>query len=206
MAGKGSARATPRSETKKVTVRQDIELRLAKAMAHPVRVKVLELMNEQPIAPVEASAKIGTQLSNVAYHFRTLLELECIEEVGKEQIRGSVKTTYRSRTNLMFDDLCFATLPSGAQTGIGVAIMKALYRRASDAIEAGSFDAKDNRHLSVTTAEMRWEAWDEVANILEGALGRILEIKEEEDAREDDVKRFPATIGLFAFESPRLYE
>lgn len=206
MADKGSARAKLRSETKKVRARQDIELRLAKAMAHPIRVEVLELMNEHPIAPVDASARIGAQLSNVAYHFRTLLELECIEEVGKEQIRGSVKTTYRSRTNLMFDDLCFATLPADAQAGISVAVLKALYRRASDAIEGGSFDAKENRHLSVTTVVMRWEAWDEIAKILEGALGRILEIKTEEEASEDNVKRFPATIGLFAFESSRPYE
>ena len=66
-------------------MRQDIELRLAKAMAHPVRVKVLEMMNERPVAPVEASEAIGTALSNVSYHFRTLLELECIEAVERNR-------------------------------------------------------------------------------------------------------------------------
>lgn len=206
MAGKGAAGAKTRSEKRQIAQRQDIELRLAKAMAHPVRVKILEMMNERPVAPVETSEAIGTPLSNVSYHFRTLLELDCIEAVGKEQVRGSIKTTYRSRTSLMFDDLCFATLPSSSKTSLSVAILKALYRRASDAIEGDTFDARDDSHLSVTTLNLRWEAWEEVAKLLEGALGRVLEIKGEEEAREDTVERFPATIGLLAFESPKLYE
>jgi DNA-binding transcriptional ArsR family regulator len=206
MADKGTVGAKSRSERRRVAARQAIELRLAKAMAHPVRVKILEMMNERPVAPVEVSEAIGTALSNVSYHFRTLLELECIEAVEKEQVRGSIKTTYRSRTSLMFDDLCFATLPSSSKTSLSVAILKALYRRASDAIEVDTFDSRPDSHLSVTTLRLRWEAWEEVAELLEGALGRVLEIKDEEEAREDTVERFPATIGLLAFESPKLYE
>jgi DNA-binding transcriptional ArsR family regulator len=206
MASKDVARVESRSEKRQAATRQDIELRLAKAMAHPVRVKVLELMNERPVAPVEASEAIGTALSNVSYHFRTLLELECIEAVNQEQVRGSIKTTYRSRTSLMFDDLCFATLPAGARAGLTVTALKALYRRASDSIEAGTMDARDDSHLSVTTLELRWEAWDEIAKLLESTLGRVLEIKGEEEAREDDEERFPATFGLLGFESPKLYE
>jgi DNA-binding transcriptional ArsR family regulator len=206
MAGKGVARAGSRAKKRQVAARQEVELRLAKAMAHPVRVKILEMMNERPVAPVEASEAIGTPLSNVSYHFRTLLELDCIEAVGKEQVRGSIKTTYRSKTSLMFDDLCFATLPPGARAGLTVATLKALYRRASDAVEADTFDAKANSHLSVTTLNLRWEAWDEIAKVLEGALGRVLEIKGEEERRADGAERFAATIGLLAFESPKMYE
>src|ERR1700712_1768979 len=84
---------------------EDVELRLAKAMAHPVRVKALALMNERPIAPVEVSEKIGVELSNVSYHFRTLLELDCIEATGTEQVRGSIKTTYRSKVPFAFDTI-----------------------------------------------------------------------------------------------------
>jgi DNA-binding transcriptional ArsR family regulator len=206
MAGKGTARAKSRSEKRQIAVRRDIELRLAKAMAHPVRVKILEMMNERTVAPVEASEAICTPLSNVSYHFRTLLELGCIEAIGKEQVGGSIKTTYRSRTSLMFDDLCFASLPAGARAGLTVTTLKALYRRASDAIEAGTMDARPDSHLSITTLNLRWEAWDEIAKLLEGALGRVLEIKGEDEAREDGDDRFPATIGLLAFESPKLYE
>jgi DNA-binding transcriptional ArsR family regulator len=206
MSGSRAGRAKTSSKNGQMSGRQDIELRLAKAMAHPVRVKILEQMNERPVAPAEVSAVIGTPVSNVAYHFRTLLELGCIEAIEKQQVRGSVKTTYRSRTNLMFDDLCFATLPPGDRAGLTVATLKALYRRASDAIEAKTFDGKADSHLSVTTLSLRGEAWLEIAGILEGALGRVMEIKGEEEGRQDDAERIPATIGLLGFESPRLYE
>ena len=206
MAGSGAGRAKGSVREGQVSGRADVELRLAKAMAHPVRVRILEIMNERPVAPAEVSAAIGTPVSNVAYHFRTLLELECVEVVAQQLVRGSIKTTYRSRTNLMFDDLCFRTLPPGDRAGITVATLKALYRRASDAIEANTFDIQADSHLSVTTLSLRWEAWEEIAKILEGVLGRVMEIKGEEEACEDDSERIPATVGLLGFESPRLYE
>lgn len=206
MAGRGAGQPRSSSRETGFSGRQDVELRLAKAMAHPVRVKILELTNERPVAPAEVSAAIGTPVSNVAYHFRTLVELECIEAVQQQQVRGSIKTTYRNRTNLMFDDLCFATLPPGDRAGLTVPILKALYRRASDALEAKTFDVHEDSHLSVTTLSLRDEAWQEVATILEGALLRVMEIKGEEEAREDDCERMPATVGLLGFESPQLYE
>ena len=206
MAGRGAGRAKEPGNKGQMSGRQDVELRLAKAMAHPVRVKILEIMNERPVAPAEVSTAIGVPVSNVAYHFRSLLELDCIAAVEQQLVRGSVKTTYRSRTNLMFDDLCFSTLPPGDRSGLTVPTLKALYRRASDAIEADTLDAKTDSHVSVTTLSLRWEAWEEIAKILEAALGRVMEIKGEEEAREDDSERMPVTVGLLGFESPWLYE
>jgi DNA-binding transcriptional ArsR family regulator len=191
--------------------REDVELRLAKAMAHPVRVKALELMNERPIAPVEVSDAIGVALSNVSYHFRTLLELGCIEAEGTEQVRGSIKTTYSSRVRLMFNDMVWSSLGSHAKSGITEAILKALVARAGDALAAETFDAKEDRHLSVSTIEADWQGWDEIAEVLKTAMERVHEIGGESRERADagdsvGVSPFPVTIGLLGFESPRTYE
>ena len=84
--------------------------------------------------------------------------------------------------------------------------LKSLYRRASDAIEADTIDARADSHLSVTTVSLRWEAWEEIAKLLEGALNRMLEIKAEEDAREDASSGSRRRWDSSAFESPKLYE
>jgi DNA-binding transcriptional ArsR family regulator len=187
--------------------REDVELRLAKAMAHPVRVKALELMNERPIAPVEVSEKIGVELSNVSYHFRTLLELDCIEATGTEQVRGSIKTTYSSKVRLMFDDMVWDSLGRHAKSGLATAYLKALMSRASEALEAETLDADKEPHLSVSTVMVDWEGWDEISGMLEAAMNRVAEIQAESSERTNGHdERFPATVGLLGFESPRTYE
>lgn len=187
--------------------REDVELRLAKAMAHPVRVKALELMNERPIAPVEVSDEIGVALSNVSYHFRTLVELDCIEATATEQVRGSIKTTYKSKVRLMFDDMVWESLSQQAKSGITTTFLKALMTRTSDALDAGTFDSSKTPHISVSTVRVDWEGWDEISGMLETTLNRISEIQSESAERgvEPD-ERFPATIGMLGFESPRTYE
>ena len=187
--------------------REDVELRLAKAMAHPVRVKALELMNERPIAPVEVSDAIGVELSNVSYHFRTLLELDCIEAAGTEQVRGSIKTTYRSKVRLMFNDMVWSSLGSHERSGVSSLAIKALISRTLDALEADTFDSKDDRHISVSTIKADWQGWDEIVEVLKTAMERVQEIGEESAERVDERdERFPASVGLLGFESPRTYE
>jgi DNA-binding transcriptional ArsR family regulator len=187
--------------------REDLELRLAKAMAHPVRVKALELMNERPIAPVEVSEAIGVELSNVSYHFRTLLELDCIEPVETKQVRGSIKTTYKSKVRLMFDDMVWSSLGSNEKESLSGKAVGTLISRTLDSFEANTFDAKDNRHMSVSTVQVDWEGWDEITEMLTATMHRVSEIQAESATRtgESDV-RFPATVGLMGFESPRTYE
>lgn len=187
--------------------REDVELRLAKAMAHPVRVKALELMNERPIAPVEVSDEIGVALSNVSYHFRTLLELDCIEAAGTEQVRGSIKTTYRSKVRLMFDDMVWDSLGRQAKSGLATAILRALMTRTSDALESETFDATREPHISVSTVKVDWDGWDEISQMLTTMLDRIPAIEEESAVRDSGRgELFPATVGMLGFESPRTYE
>ena len=186
---------------------QDFELRLAKAMAHPVRLKALELMNERPIAPVEVSEQIGVELSNVSYHFRTLLELDCIEAAGTEQVRGSIKTTYRSKVRLTFDSGVWESLSRLGKSGLTASVLQKMMTRASDALASNTFDGVKEPHLSVSTIKVDWEGWDEIFEMLATTMFRIAEIEKESAERAADVdERFPATVGMLGFESPRLYE
>jgi DNA-binding transcriptional ArsR family regulator len=185
--------------------REDIEVRLGKAMAHPVRVRILEMMNERPIAPVEVANGIGVALSNVSYHFRTLLELDCIEAVGQEQVRGSMKTTWRSKVKLMFADLCFAGLDTEAKSALTGKALRTMAVRVGDAFAARTLESRSDLHLSVQTISVNDEGWTEIASLLTMVMERVGEI-ERESADDLASERFPATVSLMSFESPKLYE
>jgi DNA-binding transcriptional ArsR family regulator len=182
----------------------DLELRIARALNHPLRAELLSIINQEPMAAVELSERLDLPLSNISYHVRVLHELKCIEPIKEEQIRGAMKTTYRGCTRMLLDDVEWATLSSEAKSGLTMFSVGAMIDRAKEAIAADTFDSRSDRHLSTTTLALDREGWAEVTVVLANALDRVISIEAEAADRVDDIdERFKATVGIMSFESPK---
>lgn len=74
---------------------RDVPAPLLHALNHSVRRNVLRLLEargeEGTLSPVEASGLLGVPLTTVAYHFRVLVSTKAIEEVGRQQVRGTIQ-------------------------------------------------------------------------------------------------------------------
>src|SRR3954452_13075637 len=79
-----------------------IEKRLARALSHPLRVQILEILSERVASPHDLSEELGVELTHVAYHTRTLDRCGCLELVDTAQRRGATEHYYRTaaRTGL----------------------------------------------------------------------------------------------------------
>jgi DNA-binding transcriptional ArsR family regulator len=67
-----------------VTLTDDItDPRLAKALAHPLRLEILRHLGDRTASPSEIAAEIGAPLTNVSYHVRKLRALGLIKLVRK---------------------------------------------------------------------------------------------------------------------------
>ncbi|MFL5899758.1 MAG: ArsR/SmtB family transcription factor [Solirubrobacterales bacterium] len=69
------------------------------ALAHPIRLAVLTMAEEQPISASEAAVALGEPLGTVAYHVRVLHTAGLIELVSEERKRGSIESFYRSTSS-----------------------------------------------------------------------------------------------------------
>jgi DNA-binding transcriptional ArsR family regulator len=67
---------------------------LVRALAHPLRAKMLYIMQERPTSPKEMAAEFGVPLSNVAYHVQILRKLKLIKLVKKTPRRGAIEHHY----------------------------------------------------------------------------------------------------------------
>ena len=67
------------------------------AVAHPIRLAVLRMAEEEAVSASEAAVALGEPLGTVAYHFRVLHTAGLIELVSEERKRGSIESFYRSR-------------------------------------------------------------------------------------------------------------
>jgi DNA-binding transcriptional ArsR family regulator len=187
--------------------REDIGLRIAKAMAHPLRVRILEILSEGDSSPVEIAVEMDgdkRNLSNVNYHMGVLSDLDCVEKVGTEPVRGTFKNFYRSRMRVLFSDLCWSTLSQQARSEISLTVLRNVVRRIADALEANTFDRKDDRHLSLQTIPVDEEGWDELRGLMATTMSAVDDIAAR--VAERDTETFPASAALLSFESPRLYE
>lgn len=67
------------------------------AMKHPLRARALRLLVERGVmSPAELSRTLRAELSDVSYHVRQLVKLECAELVDTRPVRGAVEHFYRA--------------------------------------------------------------------------------------------------------------
>jgi DNA-binding transcriptional ArsR family regulator len=66
-----------------------------RALAHPVRLRILSLLTGSPMTAAEAARELGMSHANVSYHLRQLLAGGVIEVAGEERINGGVARRYR---------------------------------------------------------------------------------------------------------------
>lgn len=160
-----------------------IDPRLVKAMAHPLRMRLLTLLNQRVASPSELAKELGEPLGNVSYHVRILAELGCLELVRTTPRRGAVEHHYRALTRPWFKARDWARLPKPARRAISDAVLAQVWDDTAAAVEAGTFDSRANRRLLRTTLVLDDEGWDDVAALLDETLDRVLEIQAEAAAR-----------------------
>src|SRR5919107_5509795 len=89
-----------------------VDPRIAKALSHPMRARILAILNERTASPNEISEMLDERLPNVSYHVRALLDLECIELVDTAQRRGAIEHYYRAVKRPFFSDADWPQLPA----------------------------------------------------------------------------------------------
>ncbi|HEX2393401.1 MAG TPA: helix-turn-helix domain-containing protein [Solirubrobacterales bacterium] len=178
-----------------------LDERLARAMAHPTRAKVLSVLSERTASPKELEGVLGISLSNLAYHCRELLKFGCIEVVDREQIRGAMKTRYRATTRMLLDEENWERLSKETRSGISVAAIEEVIERATRAVEADTFDARADRSIITLKLDADEETWKSVNGVIREAYERIGEL--EAKAANSGQEKFRMTVSLLAYESPR---
>lgn len=135
------------------------DARIAKALSHPVRMRVLIALSEGIASPNELSKRLEESLGVVSYHVKQLLELDCIELVKTEPRRGAVEHYYRATTRPIFDE-GWDQLPTEARAQLSSGILSEVWRDVGRSLTTGSFDREPGRHLSRTPLVLDRKAWD----------------------------------------------
>jgi DNA-binding transcriptional ArsR family regulator len=147
-----------------------VDQRLAKALSHPLRARIFAILNEQVASPNEIAEMLGERLPNVSYHARVLVDLECIELVRTAQRRGAIEHYYRAVRRPFFTDSEWRRLPRSGRQAVVDAGLQVIWDDVAEAIEAGTFQARPDIHMSRTPVVVDEQGWGELRDALAGLL------------------------------------
>jgi DNA-binding transcriptional ArsR family regulator len=160
-----------------------LEPRIAKALAHPLRFRVLWRLNEVVASPKELAAELGESLPKVAYHVNVLHDAGLIELVRETPRRGATEHHYRALMRAFLSDADWARLPLGMREQLSGTVVAEAVDDLREAAAAGRLDARLDRHLSYTTLTLDESAWDELGALLNQLLERAIELQAESKRR-----------------------
>jgi DNA-binding transcriptional ArsR family regulator len=177
---------------------------LLKALCHPIRLRVLRILGERVASPTEMAAELGEDLSTVAYHVKVLKDAECIELVKTEPRRGATEHYYRPIQRGHFSDEDWETLPKEQREEISAVTGQELFVRFFGAQQAGTLDARKDRHLSWIPLTLDDEGFVELAELLRDTFNAGFEIEAKSAARRAAASEVgkPVVVGLMGFEMP----
>ena len=181
-----------------------VDPRIAKALSHPMRARILRILNERVASPNEIAEMIEERLPNVSYHVRALLDLGCIELVDTAQRRGAIEHYYRAVVRPFFSDSDWKRIPRSGRQAISDTLLRVIWEDVSEAIEAGTFDSRPDRYLTNTPMVVDEQGWSELAEVMARALREVEKVESQSARRLRKSKQagVPTKVVLMHFESP----
>ena len=181
-----------------------VDPRIAKALSHPMRARILGILDERVASPNEIAEMIDERLPNVSYHVRALLDLGCIELVDTAQRRGAIEHYYRAVVTPYFSDRDWKRIPRAGRQAISDAALKIIFEDVGASLQAGTFENRADRHLSHNDVVLDTEGWRAVGKLLAAMIGDVKKIAADSGKRlkaagEEGIS---TTVVAMQFETP----
>jgi hypothetical protein len=184
---------------------EPIDPRLVKALSHPLRIKILEVLTERVASPNWLSEELNASLSHVAYHTRTLDRCGCLSLVDTAQKRGATEHFYKAQPGSFVGNRAWRGVPRPILGGVSGATLQTFMDKAVAALEAGTIDDREDTILTWMPLLLDQLGWDEVVAIMEEATDRVLAAQERSSQRlataRGPLEAISAIASLTSFET-----
>ncbi len=177
---------------------------LTKAVAHPLRVRILTAFTSRElVSGNEFASEFGVSREVVNYHFRRLCDLGFLALARRTPVRGvAVEHHYRLKRRVDAPAGEWETLPSLVKDTIVQARLADINQLAARADAHGAFESASSC-LTLRQLDLDPTGWKQLADAIAGSIERIQRIHADARARlgqdpgQPDVTRCVAVLMLF---------
>jgi DNA-binding transcriptional ArsR family regulator len=177
--------------------------RLVKALAHPLRVRILGLLENRVMTPKQLAAELGLRLENVSYHVRILRDFGFIKLERKKQVRGAVEHHYRAVARPRITAKAWSGMPDVVKHAMTGASLNQLIELVGAAAEEGGF-ARPESYLSRRPVVVDEQGFAELSDAITELFDRVTDIEREAAKRvRSGAEETPAIVAAMLFDSPQ---
>jgi DNA-binding transcriptional ArsR family regulator len=169
-----------------------------RVMAHPLRMRLLAMLEERPQSPVKLASTLEINLGLVSYHVKRLHEAGLIELVETHRRRGAVEHVYTSKHASLFSDEAWRELDRTSRAQLLFPILQQTAEYASRAARAGGFD-RANAHFTRWSLKVDEEGWRELSESAADWVEKAIAI--EARAAQRGADSFDAGLVVLLFEA-----
>jgi DNA-binding transcriptional ArsR family regulator len=179
--------------------------RVIKALAHPLRVRILSILEERDMAsPNELADELSVSLGVMSYHVRRLHALGFLELVKRTPRRGAIEHHYRAKARPQVSNEGWAETPAIVKRAMVGAALQQLSGYVNTAASKGGFDRGD-AHLSRSSITLDEQGWTELAaEMTSNWIGTIERLEAESTVRlrdQDSKQASPVGVVMMLFEA-----
>jgi DNA-binding transcriptional ArsR family regulator len=177
---------------------------LAKALAHPLRTRILAALEGQTASPSELAGKLDAPLGVVSYHVRRLEALGFLKLVKREPRRGAVEHYYSATSRPRITNAAWGNLPTIVKDASIKSAVEQIGAYVAAGATEGGFNAAD-AHITRSPVTVDGKGWHALARELDNLLERVAKIESASKARlarSDHTDEQEATVVLMLFHSP----
>ncbi len=172
--GKAASDAKGKKEEKS---RLSLKERVIKALAHPLRVEILDLMNDGEWSPRELEMELEDNLGKVSYHVTVLRDFDLVGMTKTEPRRGAVEHFYRAKERAFVPAGMASRIPKSAQKIIGNDLLQKIDKDVASSLKSGRFFERDDWHISWTPVDVDGEGRREAEELADEFVEGMLEIQ-----------------------------
>ena len=171
----------------------------------PAARTILMRMNtpKRELSPSDFAEETGEHLSNASYHFRQLSRYGLIRETRTAQVRGATEHFYEPVKRAMAWTATYGAMPDAVKQSLAASAAAGRGAERRDSIDAGTFDAREDSHLSYDQMRVDAKGWEQIIAVFNQALLDAIAIRDEalERLAGDDAETFFASYLLSCWEA-----
>lgn len=173
-----------------------LDTRLAKALSHPLRKRLLMAYTSREASPSQVADELAAPLGDVSYHTKRLHDYGCLELVRAVRGRGGVKHFYRAVVHYEVGDPEWSMLSPALRRTVADPVVAQILADMTAADQTGALGAQDI-HVSRTRLDLDAPAWEELTKLLLSVVEQAQRLNRESAARRGGRPGDrPSTLGL----------
>ncbi len=188
---------------------ENFTARLARVFSSEINLKIVTELCLRPMSASEFAEEFaGGDIPPISRRFRVLAEngwLRKVEERTGGKHRGGILRIYQAVRPAIFDTQSWAQVDDSIRETFSWRIFEQMAEQVREAMDAGTFDVRVDRHLTWTPFLLDDTGWAQVITKVDAAFHAILAEQDSAMSRLAKSGEEPAifTVYLAAFESPK---